>query len=459
MSRRDEFRRQEADDEARPLWMILGLDPPAEADLAPGPRAQTVAASAIAPARFEWLWPGRIPLGTLTLFSGDPKLGKSLAALSVLAALSRGGPLPGGGGEPAIAPRGSALLLSAEDDPARTIVPRLIAAGADLDRIHLLSAILEPEVFGYAAGPTEYRPACERMPTLSPEDLRAIERRAAELGDCRMIVFDPVSAYVGGPGLDVRRVLTPLRQMAERLGAAVLLITHHNKQGGSGTNGKYRVLGRIDYVAVCRVNFLFLQDPDDPTGRRRLMLANGGNLADSQPGLVYVIQGKGDSACVEWLPETIDLDADAALRRARTAGKAGTSVSVPVAANASNGCGDSSPRDRRRPKSASKPLQSRGSTVASSSGLGSPWPSDAFVRDSARVDAATGVCPTTSAPIRWPSTILRTILRTPKTWEVWEVWEVWKACETHRAVVGGCSPEGNLQRWAPPIPRRITGAP
>jgi hypothetical protein len=58
--------------------------------------------------------------------------------------------------------------------------------------------------------------------------------------------------------------------MAERLNAAVVLIAHHSKQGGSGTNGKYRVLGRIDHVAVCRVNFLFLQDPDDPTGRRRL---------------------------------------------------------------------------------------------------------------------------------------------------------------------------------------------
>jgi hypothetical protein len=315
----DEVRRQAAY-EAQRLWSILDVEPPSKV-VDPIPEAQTVAASEIAPARFEWLWPGRIPLGTLTLFSGDPKLGKSLAALSVLAALSRGGPLPGAGGEPAIAPRGSALLLSAEDDPARTIVPRLIAAGADLDHIHLLSTMRDPEFGGYSGGPSDYVPGGERMPTLSPDDLRAIERRAADLGDCRMIVFDPVSAYIGGPGLDVRRVLTPLRLMAERLGAAVVLITHHNKQGGSGTNGKYRVLGRIEYVGVCRVNFLFLQDPDDPTGRRRLMLDNGGNLADRQPALVYVVQGTDAAAYVEWLPETIDLDADAALARARKVGK------------------------------------------------------------------------------------------------------------------------------------------
>ena len=106
-----------------------------------------VSASAIAPDRVEWLWPDRIPLGTLTLFSGDPKLGKSLAAIAVLAAVTRGGPLPGAEADgPAVAPRGSAILLSAEDDPARTIVPRLRAAGADLERVHVLATMVEPGI-------------------------------------------------------------------------------------------------------------------------------------------------------------------------------------------------------------------------------------------------------------------------------------------------------------------------
>jgi hypothetical protein len=262
----------------------------------------------------------------LTLFSGDPKLAKSLVALSVLSAVTRGGPLPGGGGGdgPAAAPRGSAILLSAEDDPARTIVPRLLAAGADLDRVHILSTMLEPGSRGFR-GPTAYVPAAERMPTASAEDLRAIERRAAALGDCRLIVLDPVSAYLGGRGADVRRALAPLKDLAGRLGAAVVLITHHNKQGASGTNGKYRVLGSIAHVGVCRANFLFLADPDDPTGRRRLMLDNGGNLAPRQPGLAFVVHDEGEAARVEWLPETIDLDADAALTRAVQIGKSGAS--------------------------------------------------------------------------------------------------------------------------------------
>ncbi len=260
----------------------------------------------------------------LTLFSGDPKLGKSLVALSVLAAVSRGGPLPGTDPDsPVSAARGSAILLSAEDDPARTIVPRLLAAGADLDRIHILSSMLEPEFRGCSGRPAAHVPANLRMPTASADDLRAIERRAAALGDCRLIVFDPITAYLGGEA-DIRRTLNPLKEMAARLGATILLVTHLSKQGASGTNGKYRVRGRIDYVGVCRSNTLFLADPDDPTGRRRLMLDNGGNLGATQPGLAYVVQDAGDAARVDWLPETIDLDADGALARTARINRSGT---------------------------------------------------------------------------------------------------------------------------------------
>jgi hypothetical protein len=322
--------RQRAAYEAQQLWKITEIltgGPLPEPDFDPGPKAQLISASEIAPERIEWLWPGRIPLGMLALFSGDPKLGKSLAALSLIAAVTRGGPLPGGGADgPAMAARGSAILLSGEDDRARTIVPRLLAAGADLDRVKILSTMLEPEFRGFRDGPTAHVPARTRRPTLSPEDLAAIERGAAELGDCRLIVFDPITAYLSGRGADVRRALEPVQEMAERLGATVLLITHHNKAGGAGTNGKYRVLGDISSVCVCRANFMFLADPDDPTGRRRLMLDNGANLADKQPGLPYVVRDNDDGvAWVEWLPETIDLDADAALGRTVKGGRSVTS--------------------------------------------------------------------------------------------------------------------------------------
>jgi hypothetical protein len=117
-----------------------------------------------------------------------------------------------------------------------------------------------------------------------------------------------------------------VHNLAGRLGAAGLLITHHSKKGASGTNGKYRVLGEIAYVGVCRANFMFLRDPDDPSGRRRLMLDNGTNQAARQPALAFVVHDEDGTARAEWLPETIDLDADTALARARKAGQIGASA-------------------------------------------------------------------------------------------------------------------------------------
>jgi len=91
------------------------------------------------PREIDWLWAGRVPLGMMTMFAGDPKLGKSYVTLAMAAALSRGLPLPSS--DQPNRP-GSTILMSAEDDSARTIVPRLIAAGADLAKVHILEDAL-----------------------------------------------------------------------------------------------------------------------------------------------------------------------------------------------------------------------------------------------------------------------------------------------------------------------------
>src|SRR5262245_25403863 len=80
----------------------------------------------------SWLWPGRIPLAKLLLLDGDPDLGKSLIALDLCARLSTSRPFPDG--RPGPGPANS-LVLSAEDSPADTIVPRLLRLGADLQRV------------------------------------------------------------------------------------------------------------------------------------------------------------------------------------------------------------------------------------------------------------------------------------------------------------------------------------
>jgi putative DNA primase/helicase len=133
-------------------------------------------------------------------------------------------------------------------------------------------------------------------------------------------VIDPVTAYLGQcndhSNKDLRSLLSPLKTMAESLGLAVVLVTHHSKRTAGTSNAQYRVLGSIAYVGACRANFLFMKDPDDPTGGRRLMLDNGGNLAPKQPGLVYTIEDIGEGPVCDWQRGTVDLDADAGLARA-----------------------------------------------------------------------------------------------------------------------------------------------
>jgi putative DNA primase/helicase len=93
--------------------------------------------SEIKPESLRWLWPGRIPLGKLTLLVGDPGLGKSLTTIDVAARVSRGIAFPDGQPcEP-----GAVLMASAEDDPADTIRPRLDAARAEVNRVHTLEGM------------------------------------------------------------------------------------------------------------------------------------------------------------------------------------------------------------------------------------------------------------------------------------------------------------------------------
>ena len=246
----------------------------------------------------DWLWGQRVPRGMLSLFAGDPKLGKSFVTIGMAAALSRGAALPGDA--PPDGP-GSVILLSAEDDPARTIVPRLRASGADLSRVHLLEAVYLGD-------------GSEALPNLSA-DMDLIEQAVASVGDCRLIIIDPISAYLGRTddhkNAELRGVLSPLKLMAERTDAAVVLIGHLNKSGG--TNGKHRVTGSIAYVGACRANFLFAKDRDDPTGRRVLMLDNGCNLADDVPTLAYRIEDRGEGPAIEWEADPVAITAEQAL--------------------------------------------------------------------------------------------------------------------------------------------------
>lgn len=249
--------------------------------------------------KVSWLWPGRIPLGKLTLFAGDPGLGKSLVTLDIAARVTRGREWPDG---TANSQPGSVIILSAEDDAADTIRPRLEAADADLSKVHILQAVRRAKADGDAT-----------LDQFSLEtDLVALQDAVASLDDVRLILIDPFSSYLGSTdshvNSKVRGLLAPLAGLASVLQIAVIAVDHLNK---SNLPALYRPGGSIAFVAAARAVWLFAKNPDDAA--QRLMLPGKLNLAADQTGLSYtVIEATHGVAAVAW-GGTVERSPDAVL--------------------------------------------------------------------------------------------------------------------------------------------------
>lgn len=238
----------------------------------------------------EWLWPGRLALGKLSMLDGDPGLGKSLLSLDLCARLSTGRPWPDGSPGPGPAP---AIVLNGEDGPADTVRPRLEALGADLDRVF----VVETNQPG-AAGPV-------RLPT----HLSWLDDMLSLTG-ARLLVIDPIMAYLGpdvvaGCDQSVRAALFPLALLAERHRCTILFIRHLLKHG-SGPS-LYRGLGTIGFLAACRSGWLAARDPHDPD--RRVLAQVKNNLAGPQPSLAFAVHPAHGGGPLEWLG-TSPLSAD-----------------------------------------------------------------------------------------------------------------------------------------------------
>ena len=221
-------------------------------------RVMLIRVSDVQPERVSWLWPGYIPAGKITLLDGDPGLGKSNLTLDLAARVTRGNAMPDGSQGDIMGPA-DVILLSAEDGIADTIRPRLEAAGADLTRVHVLESFPDAE-------------GLETLPEI-PDDLNRIER-IVDARQAALIVIDPLMAYLSAGtnsfrDQDVRRALAPVKLLAERTGASVLVVRHLNK---SATGSPiYRGGGSIGIIGAARAGLLVGTDPDDETGVRRVL--------------------------------------------------------------------------------------------------------------------------------------------------------------------------------------------
>lgn len=258
----------------------------------------------VKPEPVSWLWPGRIALGKLSLIAGDPGLGKSFLTLDIAARVSRGAQWPDRRGE--TNPAGGVVLLSAEDDPADTIRPRLDAAGADVTRIALLQAVTVLDRDSGTAGEAFFSLAT---------DLAALETAIARKADCRLVIVDPVSAYLHGidshVNADVRSVFGPLADLASRRRVAIVAVTHLRKGEGAAI---YRAMGSLAFVAAARAVWAVGKDHKDPTGRRRLFLPVKNNISADGTGLAFRLEpADNKTAVIAWHAEPVTTSADEAL--------------------------------------------------------------------------------------------------------------------------------------------------
>ncbi len=242
--------------------------------------------------KIEWLWKGRVPKGKLTLVDGDPAKGKSALTIYVAACVTVGRAFPDG----APCEAGGVALLNAEDGLADTILPRFQAAGGDPSKVVSLATVADED--GH-----------ERLLSI-PEDIPIIERGIKRV-DAELVVIDPFMAFLSGKlnahkDQDVRRALAPLAAMADKTGAAVLVVRHLNQ--ATGQNPLYRGGGSIGIIGQARSALVVAEDPGDD--RRRVLASLKNNLSEPAPSLVFtVVSAPNGAACVEWKGQT-DLKAD-----------------------------------------------------------------------------------------------------------------------------------------------------
>jgi hypothetical protein len=261
-----------------------------EAPSTPKPQLVARTVADIESEEVEWLWRGRIPLGMLTILDGDPGLGKSLITASLAAAVSTGDALPGGDK----APPAGVLFLAAEDDPARVIRPRLEAAGANLRRVRVIDEIKNGDW---------------TRPVSFPEDLPLLEEMIRERG-VRLVIVDPIMAYLNG-AIDahrdqaVRPVLSAMKAIAERTGAAFVLVRHLNKMAGSAAI--YRGGGSIAFTAAARSALTVGRHPDG--GETCVLAVAKCNLAARPSALAYSVESWNGVPVIVW-GEECELTAD-----------------------------------------------------------------------------------------------------------------------------------------------------
>lgn len=225
------------------------------------------------PRPVRWLWKDWLALGKMHILAGAPGQGKTTIALACAATVTQGGRWPDG----TACELGNILIWSGEDDPADTLLPRLLMAGADRARCYFVSGT---RINGEEHS---FDPA---------RDMNDLEAEALRLGGVKLIVVDPVVSAVAGDGNrnnEVRRALQPLVDLASKLDAAVIGISHFSK-AGQGGDPSTRVVGSVAFTAVARVVLVAAKVKSEDGETKRILARGKSNIGPDDGGFEYQIE-------------------------------------------------------------------------------------------------------------------------------------------------------------------------
>lgn len=232
--------------------------------------------STITPENVGWLWQDRIAMAKLNILEGDGGQGKSLCAVDVAARLTANLPLPDGAPNP-FGEKVKVVLLMAEDDPADTTVPRILAAGGDPSNVVFLDSVPDDE-----GG---------HFPTI-PDDLTHIEA-VVKMAGAKLLVFDPVVSYLSADvnshnDHSVRRALCEVPSLAARQACAVVIVRHIGKN--TAADPLHRGNGSGAFINLARCGLAIGPDPDDATGERRILAPHKTNVGERAQSWAYHIE-------------------------------------------------------------------------------------------------------------------------------------------------------------------------
>lgn len=242
------------------------------------------------PEPVRWLWQHWLALGKLHILAGAPGQGKTTLALAMAATVTIGGRWPDG----SKCTQGNILVWSGEDDPADTLLPRLLAAGAERSRCYFIQGTRSADG--------------DVLPFDPARDLQGLLQAIEQIGGVRLLVIDPVVSAVTGDShknTEVRRALQPLVNLATACECAVLGITHFSK-GGQGIDPAQRVVGSVAFTAVARVVMVAakvksLEDGQDS----RILARSKSNIGPDDGGFNYHLEQCEpmpgiQASCIAW---------------------------------------------------------------------------------------------------------------------------------------------------------------